>query len=98
MAMKRTAWVVLFAALAGPLVAAGIPKPSATLTKFEVAAISLRDVTFLFELSVQNPYPLALSFGGMTLAFAVEGTQVFTASSQGGFSVPANGSKSNSSP
>ena len=93
--MKRTITLVLFAALAGPLMAASLPKPTATLTKFEVAAISLRDVTFLFELSVKNPYPLALSFDGMSLAFAVEGTQVFTASSQGGFSVPANGSKSN---
>jgi LEA14-like dessication related protein len=69
--------------------------PTATLTRFEVAAISLRDVSFLFELTVKNPYPVDLSFSGMNLAFKVEGTQVFTADSRGGFSVPGNGTKSN---
>ena len=58
-------------------------------------AISLRDVTFLFDLAVKNPYPVPLSFKGMTLAFTVEGARVFTASSQGGFTVPANGEESN---
>jgi LEA14-like dessication related protein len=70
-----------------------LPKPSADITRFQVEAISLRDVTFLFDLTVKNPYPLALSFSGMTLAFTVEGAKVFTAASQGGFSVPANGQK-----
>ena len=72
-----------------------VPTPDATLTRFEVSAISLRDVTFLFELTVKNPYPIDLSFSGMNLAFKVEGTQVFTADSRGGFSVPGNGTKSN---
>ena len=71
------------------------PTPTATLTRFEVTAISLRDVTFLFELNVKNPYPLDVSFDGMTLAFSVEGTKVFTAASQGGFKVPANRSRAN---
>jgi LEA14-like dessication related protein len=72
-----------------------VPLPTATLTRFEVAGISLRDVSFLFELTVKNPYPMDLSFSGMNLAFKVEGTQVFTADSRGGFSVPGNGTKSN---
>ncbi|MCX7029433.1 MAG: LEA type 2 family protein, partial [Spirochaetes bacterium] len=42
-----------------------------------------------------NPYPVALPFDGMGLAFSVEGAKVFTAASQGGFTVPASGSKSN---
>jgi hypothetical protein len=74
---------------------ASLPTPTATLSKFEVAAVSLRDITFLFELSVKNPYPVNLSFAGMTLVFNVEGARVFTAASQGGFTVPAAGSKSN---
>jgi LEA14-like dessication related protein len=44
---------------------------------------------------VKNPYPLALPIDGMGLTFSVEGTKVFTAESQGGFSVPASGTKSN---
>ena len=72
-----------------------LPKPTAEIKSFQVQAISLRDVTFLFDLAVKNPYPVPLSFSGMTLAFTVEGAKVFTASSQGGFTVPVNGEKSN---
>jgi LEA14-like dessication related protein len=73
----------------------GIAEPKAELKRFEVAAISLRDITFLFEVAVKNPYPLALPFDGMEITFSVEGTKVFTAASQGGFTVPAGGTKSN---
>jgi len=72
-----------------------VPKPTAEMKRFQLEAITLRDVTFLFELAVKNPYPVGLSFKGMTLGFTVEGAKVFTATSQGGFSVPANGEKSN---
>ena len=72
-----------------------VPKPTAEVKRFELEAISLRDVTFLFELAVKNPYPVNLGFAGMTLGFTVEGARVFTAASQGGFTVPANSEKSN---
>jgi LEA14-like dessication related protein len=96
---RRFAVAVCLAVLSMPLTAfdfptpAALPKPSADITRFQVDAISLRDVTFLFDLTVKNPYPLALSFSGLTLAFTVEGARVFTAASQGGFSVAANGQK-----
>ena len=57
--------------------------------------MSLRDITFLFEVAVRNPYPVSLPCDGMTLGFSVEGAKVFSASSVGGFIVPASGSKSN---
>jgi hypothetical protein len=71
--MRRilTAFALLACAL--PAMALSFPTPTATLTRFEVTAISLRDVTFLFELTVKNPYPITLSFNGMNLAFKVEG-------------------------
>jgi LEA14-like dessication related protein len=72
-----------------------LPKPSAEVRRFELEASSLRDVTFLFELVVKNPYPVSLGFDGMTLNFTVEGAKVFTVANQGGFSVPANSEKSN---
>ena len=97
--MARKIALLLVAAagfLAAPsLSAAGLAKPTAEVKRFEVAAISLRDITFLFEVAVKNPYPLALPFDGMGIAFSVEGTKVFTAASQGGFTVPASGTKSN---
>jgi LEA14-like dessication related protein len=94
-ALRRTVALLALLTATQDGFSAGLPKPSAELKRFEVAGLSLRDVTFLFEVAVKNPYPLALPFDGMTLGFSVEGAKVFTASSQGGFTVPANGSKSN---
>lgn len=96
--LKRMRCAIVLIALLACVLPAGalsFPTPTATLTRFEVSSISLRDVTFLFELTVKNPYPVPLSFSGMNLAFKVEGAQVFTAQSQGGFSVPGNGTKAN---
>ncbi len=97
--MKRTAAallvsVVLFSA-ASAAWALNIPKPTAEITRFQLDSITLRDVTFLFDLAVKNPYPVSLSFKGMTLNFTVEGAKVFSASSQGGFTVKANKQRTN---
>jgi LEA14-like dessication related protein len=92
--IRPLALLVLLAASQAAF-AAGIAEPKAELKRFEVAALSLRDITFLFEVAVKNPYPVALPFDGMGLDFSVEGAKVFSAASQGGFTVPASGSKSN---
>lgn len=78
-----------------PKVVEVLPKPTAELTRFEIKTISLRDITFLCELSVKNPYPVGLSFSGMTMDFSVEGQKIVSLKSQGGFDVPANKSKTN---
>jgi LEA14-like dessication related protein len=93
--MKRIALAALLAVVAVSSWAFDIPKPSAEIRRFQLDSITLRDVTFLFDLAVKNPYPVSLPFDGMTLAFTVEGARVFTAASQGGFTVPANGEKTN---
>jgi LEA14-like dessication related protein len=93
--MKKILAIVVLVSMAISATALSFPTPTAELKRFEVDAISLRDITFLFTLAVKNPYPLGLTFDGMTLAFSVEGAKVFTAASRGGFSVPANRSKSN---
>jgi len=88
--MRRALVLIALLACVLPAGALSFPTPAATLTRSEVSSISLRDVTFLFELTVKNPYPVPLSFSGMNLAFKVEGARVFTAQSQGGFSVPGD--------
>ncbi len=94
--LRAAALAAFFVALAGPRADAQlVAKPTAELTRFQIEAISLRDVTFLFELSVKNPYPVALSFSGLSLDFSVEGAKVFSAKSQGGFSVAARAAKAN---
>ena len=99
---RRLPAVLLFVSLAASLWAfnlpsppGNLPKPTADVRRFQLEAISLRDVTFLFDLAVKNPYPVNLGFDGMTLAFTVEGAKVFTVASQGGFTVPANSEKTN---
>lgn len=74
---------------------AQLQKPTAEIRRFQVEALTLRDVTFLFELAVKNPYPVDISFSGMSLDFSVEGAKVFSAQSQGGFKVAARKEKSN---
>ena len=94
-ARKRFAVVLILALLATSAGAAGIAKPTAEIRRFQVEAMTLRDVTFLFDLAVKNPYPVELSFSGMTLDFSVEGAKVFSAQSQGGFKVGAKKEKTN---
>jgi LEA14-like dessication related protein len=93
--MKRAAITTLLVAITAALWAFDIPKPTAEITRFQVEAISLRDVTFLFDLTVKNPYPIKIAFDGVTLVFTVEGAKVFTAASKGGFSVGAKSRKTN---
>jgi LEA14-like dessication related protein len=75
-----------------PLAAlAQVPKPTAKVTGFDIEEISLRDVTFLFDVSVQNPYPLDLCLEAMRLTFFVEGAQVAQVQTAKGFTVKARG-------
>lgn len=95
-AALRLAAAALLSCSAAFLAAIDIPKPSAEVRSFRLEAMSLRDVTFRIELAVKNPYPVGLSFDGMTLSFTVEGSKVFTAATRGGFKVGARSEKSNS--
>ncbi|TFG78569.1 MAG: hypothetical protein E4H20_12625 [Spirochaetales bacterium] len=98
--MRTSGKALMLASFIGLALGAGIgaqtlAKPTAEITRFQVEAITLRDITFLFELTVKNPYPVGLSFSGMSLDFSVEGAKVFSTASKGGFSVGARGKKSN---
>jgi len=95
MTIRKFVFALALTAMIVSVNAQGISKPTAEIRRFQVEAITLRDVTFLFELAVKNPYPVQLSFSGMTLDFSVEGSTVFSAKSQGGFKVAAKKEKSN---
>ncbi len=72
---------------------AQVPKPTARVTRFDIEQISLRDVTFLFDVAVKNPYPVALSLEALRLTFLVEGARVAEVQTDKGFSVRAMGEK-----
>jgi hypothetical protein len=63
------------------------------VTRFDIERISLREVTFLFDVAVKNPYPVSLSLEALRLTFLVEGTQVAQVQTEKGFSVKAMGTK-----
>lgn len=87
---------VVFFLLASALQAIDLPKPSAEVRSLRLEALSLRDATFKIDLAVKNPYPVKLSFDGMTLSFTVEGEKIFTTATKGGFSVKARSESTNS--
>jgi len=71
------------------------PKPKAKIEKFQIAHISLRDITFLFDISITNPYPVDLKLAGIDLEFFIEGHTLMRASTSKGFVVKRNGKKIN---
>jgi|GEM_PF-254544 len=73
-----------------------IPKPAATLEKFDIKKISLRDITFTFDIGVSNPYPVAINLDGILLDFSVEKNRLFHTSTSKGFKVNARGKAVNS--
>jgi LEA14-like dessication related protein len=72
-----------------------IPKPSARIKNFDIAAIGLRDITFLFDIAVKNPYPVGLKLDRVKMKFYVEGKQFFEAETSQGFKVKARDEASN---
>jgi LEA14-like dessication related protein len=92
--MKRASVALLVLAASSSAWAWGLPKPTASIKRLQVESISLRDVTFLVELSVKNPYPVSLPVDGMSLDFSVEGAKVFSTASKSAFSVKAMDEKS----
>lgn len=94
--MKRILMaVVLLASAAAPCAAFDIPKPSASVRDFDIESISLRDITFLFDVAVKNPYPVDLKLEAVKLKFSIEGKQFFETETSKGFRIKARGTASN---
>lgn len=54
-----------------------IPKPTAEIVNFDIDSISLTDITLLFDISINNPYPVKLKLSTVKAAFFVENKQFF---------------------
>jgi len=68
-----------------------IPKPTASIEKFDIKKISLRDITFTFDIGVNNPYPVGLNMDAVELDFSVEKHKLFHTATSKGFKVAAKG-------
>jgi len=67
-----------------------IPKPTAEIVNFDIEAISLTDITLLFDIEVSNPYPVKLSLSKVESVFFVENKQFFKTSTNK-LKIKANG-------
>lgn len=54
-----------------------IPKPTAEIVNFDIDSISLTDITLLFDVAINNPYPVKLKLSTVKAAFFVENKQFF---------------------
>ncbi|HOP64939.1 MAG TPA: hypothetical protein PK906_16290 [Spirochaetota bacterium] len=54
-----------------------IPKPTAKIVRFDIDSISLKDITLLFDIEINNPYPVKLKLSTVKAAFFVENKQFF---------------------
>jgi LEA14-like dessication related protein len=72
-----------------PLIAFSVPKPTATIKNFDIAEIALRDITFLFDIAIKNPYPVGLKLAGVKMKYSIEGKQFFETETSKGFTIKA---------
>ena len=89
---KLSAGFVVFILIffsAGEMTRAEIPKPKAAIEGFDIESISLRDITFLFDIGITNPYPVRLKLKDIAITFYIEGNKLFTTNTSGGFAIEA---------
>jgi len=68
-------------------------KPEVSLKRFDIDSISLKDITFLFEIELNNPYPVGFKLEDIGFNVQVEGNQLFKTRTKKGVTVKANGSE-----
>ena len=87
--MKKT---LLFAVTLALCACAGAnfgSRPTAEISRFDIDSLSLRDITFVFDISITNPYPVGISLESLKTDFFVEGKQAFSTETSGGLKIPA---------
>ncbi|MBU1077050.1 MAG: LEA type 2 family protein [Spirochaetes bacterium] len=70
-------------------------KPTAQIEKVDIASISLRDITLVFDVKISNPYPLGINLSKVSSRFIIEKKQLFDTSTKDELKIPANNSAVN---
>ncbi len=65
-------------------------KPEASIEKFDIESISLRDITLLFDIGISNPYPIGMKLDDVIMKFSIEGRQLFKTNTGNGFRIKAS--------
>jgi len=66
-------------------------KPEAKIQKVSIDSISLKDVTFLFNIDIKNHYPLKIKLNKIALNVKIEGKQFLKTTTARGLNLRANG-------
>jgi LEA14-like dessication related protein len=68
-------------------------KPEVSLKRFDIDSISLKDITFLFEIELNNPFPVGFKLEDVGFNVQIEGNQLFKTRTKKGVTVKAGGSE-----
>ncbi len=66
-----------------------LKKPTATIEKVDIDSISFRDVNLLFNIGIDNPYPLGIKLDNVKFRFDIENNKLFETSTPKGLSIKA---------
>jgi LEA14-like dessication related protein len=66
-------------------------KPEVSLKRFDIDSISLKDITFLFEIELNNPYPVGFRLHDIGFNVKVDDNQLFKTRTRKGIFVTSGG-------
>ncbi len=66
-------------------------RPQASIERFDIAAISFKDIDLLFDIAITNPYPIAIKLDKIKARFDIEGKKFFETATVKGLNVKAMG-------
>jgi LEA14-like dessication related protein len=70
-------------------------KPSAQLDNTDIESISLQNITLMFDVRINNPYPVSIKLDSVSSKFTIEGNQLFETATKDKLKIKANGSANN---
>ncbi len=70
-------------------------RPSAQIENVDIIQISFRDITFLFDVKISNPYPLGINLAGVNMDLHIEKRPFLKTSAAKGLKIPAKKSRNN---
>lgn len=69
-----------------------IPLPEVRIKDFDIKSISLRDIDFLFDIEITNPYPVGIRLEKVDFKVDVDKNELFRTTTPSGFKIKAQGS------
>ena len=68
-------------------------KPRVKLEKFHLGKITFKDINFLFDIGIENPYPISLNIKGIKSTVYIEKNKLVTITTKDGLKFKSRGKK-----